>query len=285
MAGVTVAADLCFEVTTATGSRVRGSVRGEGSRLDLEVDQPGAFAGGGDVATIRALADGLAGLGVAVRVLHHGRHLVTLGDVVAPWWQRRATGSRHIRLGSLRGAWTSARSRAGRTEPVLPESGSAPPGTPWPPAPPFARRIRRPVGTTHDPARGGSPRLVLVKQDVWAGERQPVFWLRDGETTIGSAPSCDVVLPGLEPLHATVVHDVDDEYVLLSPTATSRVHGAKVTRAVLRTGSRVDLGRWQLAYHREEWADHGRPYGGRIGGELGHQRPQPPRDRVQRLGE
>jgi hypothetical protein len=204
--------------------------------------------------------------------------------VVAPWWQRRATGTRRIRLGSLRGAWTSARSRARRTEPVLPRPGTAPPGTLWPPFPTFARRVRRPVGPTHDPARGGSPRLVLVKQDVWGGERQPVFWLRDGETTIGSSPACDVVLRGLEPLHARVVHDDRDEYVLHSPTATTRVHGAPVRSAVLRTGTRVELGPWQLAYHREEWADHGRPYGGRIGGELGRQRPQPPREQVQRPG-
>lgn len=284
MSEVTVSADLCFEVSTPAGRVVRGSLHGTGNRLDLEVDDPGAFAGSGDVDAVRALADGLARIGVAVRVVHRGRHLVTLGAVSAPWWQRRATGTRHLRLGSLRGAWTSARSRAGRTEPVLPESGSAPPGTPWPPAPTFARRIRRPAGPTHDPARGGSPRLVLVKQDVWQGERQPVYWLRDGETTIGSAPTCDIVLPGLEPLHATVVHDEDDEYVLLSPTATTRVHGARTARAVLRTGTRLDVGRWQLAYHREEWADHGRPYGGRIGGELGHQRPQPPREQVQRPG-
>jgi hypothetical protein len=252
--------------------------------LDLAVDDPGAFAGSGDAAAVRALADLLAGSGVRVRVVHEGRRLVTLGDVTAPWWQRRGTGSRHIRLGSLRGAWTAARSRATRTEAVLPEAGLAPPGTPWPPAPTFARRVRRPVGPTHDPARGGSPRLVLAKQDAWAGERQPIFWLRDGDTTIGSASTCDIVLPGLDPLHATVRHDERDEYVLSSPTALTRVHGARVREQVLRTGARVDLGRWQLVYTREEWADHGRPYGGRIGGELGHQRPQPPREAVQRPG-
>lgn len=47
--------------------------------------------------------------------------------------------------------------------------------------------------------------------------------------------------------------------------------------AVLRTGSRVDLGRWTVTFYREEYADHGRPFGGRIGGELGHQRVQPQR--------
>ena len=32
-----------------------------------------------------------------------------------------------------------------------------------------------------------------------------------------------------------------------------------------------------MSFYREEYADHGRPYGGRIGGEIGHQRPQPAR--------
>jgi hypothetical protein len=55
-----------------------------------------------------------------------------------------------------------------------------------------------------------------------------------------------------------------------------RVHGAVVaTEALLRTGTRIDVGPWTLTYAREEYADHGRPYGGRLGGELGRQRPQP----------
>ena len=31
-----------------------------------------------------------------------------------------------------------------------------------------------------------------------------------------------------------------------------------------------------MVYAREEYADHGRPYGGRVGGEVGHQKAQPP---------
>ena len=109
--------------------------------------------------------------------------------------------------------------------------------------------------------------------------------MRSDVTTIGSDPGCHVVLEGLEPLHAQVLHDEDDELVLLRaegrPEAT-RVNGAPVDRALLRTAARVDLGRWTLTYFREEFADHGRPYGGRVGGELGHQRPQP--ERPQRRG-
>ena len=59
------------------------------------------------------------------------------------------------------------------------------------------------------------------------------------------------------------------------------MHGERVRRQILRTGSRVDLGEWTFTFSREEYADHGRPYGGRIGGELGHQRPQPATPRRQ----
>ena len=61
------------------------------------------------------------------------------------------------------------------------------------------------------------------------------------------------------------------------------MHGAVVLHeALLRTGARIELGPWTLLYAREEHADHGRPYGGRIGGELGHQRPQPRREEMLR---
>lgn len=43
---------------------------------------------------------------------------------------------------------------------------------------------------------------------------------------------------------------------------------------LLRTGSRLEMGRWTMSYFRSEEADHGRSHGGRIGGELGYQRPQ-----------
>ena len=43
----------------------------------------------------------------------------------------------------------------------------------------------------------------------------------------------------------------------------------------LRTGLVVRAGELSLAYVRDEYADHGRPYGGRQGGEFSRQRPQP----------
>ena len=273
---IVLAADLQFALERPGREPVRGSVRGTGNRLQVELDDPSALAGSGDAATLRGLAETLAAQDVVLRVVHRGEHLVSLGAVSAPWWQRRFTGTRRIRLGSLRGALTSARSRLRAGDPVLPDSGLTPPGTLWPILPTMVRRPRRRPTTTHDPARGGAPRLVLAKEAVSPGERTPIFWLHD-EMTIGSDPSNDVVLPGLEPRHARIVHDDADEWVVVAVAGVTRVHGAPVVRQILRTGARVELGGHRLAYVREEYADHGRPFGGRIGGELGHQVPQPPR--------
>ncbi len=272
----TVDADLTFALEREGRTSITGRLQGSDNRLTLEVSDPGAFAGAGDAAGITALAESFAERGIRVRVEHDGVHLVTLGAVRAPWWQRRATGSKRIRLGSLRGAWTSARSRVRDPEPLLPTAAMFPPATLWPIAPTFSPRARRQVTTTHDPGRGGSPRLVLEKASVWGGERQPVFWLEDG-VTIGSAPGSGIELPGLAALHARLVHDQDDEWVVEAVDGTTRVHGAQVDRQILRTGARVEVGEHVLAFRRDEHADHGRPYYGRVGGELGRQLPQPPR--------
>ena len=274
---VSVAADLRVELRGVDGQHVQGHLHGAGNRLTFEVSDPGVLAGNRDAPMIRAVARGLAERGIAVKVVADGVHLVTIGDVKAPWWQRRATGSRRIRVGSLRGAWTSLRNRVGDVPPVLPGPESLPPPTMLPLVPTFGPRRRRRPTTTHSHHGTGSPRLALEKQEFWPGEEQPVWWLDHETTTIGSDPTCDVVLKGLAELHATVHHDDSDEYVLQVQDGGARVHGAPVTRQVLRSGSRLELGDHVLSFYREEYADHGRPYGGRAGGEIGRQRPQPPR--------
>lgn len=271
-----ITADLDFSVQVGDRS-AHGSLRGDGSRLLLEVDDPAMFAGPDDAPAVRAAADALARRGLTLEVVSRGQRLITIGAVVTPWWQRRVTRSRHIRLGSARGAWTSAKARLDRRPSVMPESSLAPPTTLFPLAPTLHRRFRGPVLTTHDPARGGAARLVEVKP-AWDGTRPSVHWLEE-VTWIGSDPSCEIRLAGLAPRHARVVHDEEDEYVLLALDGSVRVHGAPVTRQVLRTGARLDLAGHTLLYRREEYADHGRPYGGRIGGELGRQRRQPRRSR------
>lgn len=281
-----VTADLDFTVDLPGRAPVRGSLRGTGGRLELRVSDPSAFAGRADSDSVRGIAAALAARGLVVSVVAGDATLLTLGATRTSWLQRRVTGSRHIAVGGPRGAWTGARGRLRPgAEAVLPDQTLAPPPTLTPLAPTFLRRPRGPVTTTHDPGGGGNPRLILApRSDPWPGDRQPVYRLGRSVTTIGSAAECDIRLPGLEPRHAEVRRDADDEYVLVRTGGRGddvRVNGEPVRQRILRTASRVQLGGWTLSFYREEYADHGRPYGGRIGGELGHQRPQPSRRRLQ----
>ncbi len=283
-----VTADLSFEVEVPGRTPLHGTITGTGRHLELRVDDPTAFGGRGDSGAVRGVAAALAARGLRVTVVAGDRPLLALGAVRSSWLQRRLTGSRHLRIGGARGAWTGLRARAhAPNEAILPDASLAPPATLTPLAPTFLRRPRRPVTTTHDPRGGGNPRLVLApRSDPWPGDEQPVFRLRDGVTTIGSAAECDIRLPGLLPVHAEVRHDGDDEFVVvhLGRGEPVRVNGEPVRQRILRTASRVEIGSWTMTFARDEHADHGRPYGGRIGGELGRQRPQPPRSALRTPG-
>lgn len=279
-----IAADLRFSVATDDGRTVDGRVHGDGRRLQLEMADPAAFAGFADASAVAGIADALAMRGLVLDVMEGPRRLLSLGAVHAPWWQRRITGSRRIRLAGWRALGAPSRARlrdlAGRVQGKESAGGLLPPATPLPLAPTFARRVRvRPTGT-NDPARGGQPRLVLVRDSYQPGERQPIYWLGEGSCRIGSGADCDIRLPGLRELHAEVIHDEKDEFVVLAHAPATYVHGApaiRAIRAILRTGARLQVGEWTLAFARAEYADHGRPFAGRVGGEIGHQRPQPAR--------
>ncbi len=270
-----ITADLHLDLAVDGEDVAHAHLTGDGPGLRMEVDDPAVFAGRRDTAVIGSLAELMAARGLVVDVVSGPTHLVSMGAVRSSWWQRRLTGSRRIRLGSWRGAVTAARARLRGATPVLPSAAMSPPTTPWPPVP-TAGRSRRAVGTTHDPERGGGARLVLSRQDTWDGERQPLFWLQD-VTSIGSDPACDIVLSGLEPRHAIVRHDSEDEYVVHVLAGSASVHGEPADGKLLRTGARLDLGEHHLVFYREEFADHGRPYGGRLGGEAGEQLRQPGR--------
>lgn len=273
-----LSADLDVEVVSPEGQRAVAHLGGRDGRLTLDVDNPGLFASAADAGAVARVAEELASRGVTVRVVHDGIHLVTLGAVSAPWWQRRATGSRRIKVASWRGVWTSLRSRAGAGHPVLPGAEAFPPPTMLPLMPTFSRAPRRKVTTTHTPFGAGCARLILKKEGMWEGERRPVYFLNRPTTTIGSGPDCDVVLPGLAALHAVVTHDDSEEYRLDTRGPETRLHGAVVQQSeILRSGARINIGPHLLSFFREEYADHGRPFGGREGGEFGHQRSQPSR--------
>ena len=127
--------------------------------------------------------------------------------------------------------------------------------------------------TTHAAWGAGAPRLVFNVGEDWDGSPAREFLLVADTTSIGSAETADLRLVGLEGEHARIVHDEDDEYVLqwLAPA------DADTERIILRTGAKVQLGSWSMFFSRDEGADHGRPFGGRLGGENAHQRPQPDR--------
>jgi hypothetical protein len=123
------------------------------------------------------------------------------------------------------------------------------------------------VTTTHDPAGGGSPRLEFAQGRTRSPQR--THHLPQGVTGVGSHPSNDLVLEGIAPFHAEIHRSDGDNYVLVNLGAPSsiRVHGRPVSAAELHTGARIEVGRHVLSFARAEFADHGRPNGGRQGGE------------------
>ena len=138
--------------------------------------------------------------------------------------------------------------------------------------------------STHAGYGEGNPRLVL-SHGGWAyeGEAQTFFPLDAELTTIGSGPDADIPLDGLAAVHAEIHHDDRDDYVLVlhgeggAPTVSS---GSSVDRPgpqALHSGASFRVGDWTLTFMRDEFADHGRPFGGREGGEGEVQPAQPPR--------
>lgn len=132
------------------------------------------------------------------------------------------------------------------------------------------------VTTTHDPHGGGHPRLVFWAEDDEQMVQGSPFALLPGVTVIGSGVDADLHLPGIDEHQGEVLRDAADEYVYihLGPHTPSRVDGRMVGEKTLHTGDRIQLGEWTLVFAREEFADHGRPYGGRQGGAGSHQRSQ-----------
>ncbi|MEV7632218.1 FHA domain-containing protein [Microbacterium sp. NPDC089318] len=132
--------------------------------------------------------------------------------------------------------------------------------------------------TTHAEWGAGDPHLRITSPE----EDRTVFALRDERVTIGSGADCSLVIPDADAVHATIIHDERDEYVLTLHGAgemnANPTPGERGDRSeILRTGARFTVAGWTLVFGREEYADHGRPFGGREGGELDDQPPQPVR--------
>jgi len=133
--------------------------------------------------------------------------------------------------------------------------------------------------TTHSEWGAGDPRLIVTGE----GSRSEVP-LKEDVTRIGSGAEADIRLDGLGALAGEIFHDPRDEYVFIphEPGETNaRLQPMEAAGGqdgeVLRSGARFTLGEWTFVYLRDEHADHGRPFGGREGGEGARQPEQPPR--------
>lgn len=274
-----VAADLTFSADVPDHGGIQGTLTAVDQRIEIRLRGRLRVNARRDARMLRGIASALHELGITVVVYINDTATVEIGRTRAAWWQRLLAGSNHVKVMSPRGLAHLAmqRTRSG------PSGGTGladlvPPPTLLPLAPTFAAD-HRPVTTTHDPRRGGNPRLVAVGgETVSTDGPEVVFPLRHDVTLIGSGEQCHIRLAGLEDVHAAVVHDERDEMVVhdRSGSGTTRVNGAiPGAGTVLRTGARITLGDAMLVYRRAEYADHGRPFGGRVGGEFGHQRRQP----------
>lgn len=272
--------DLNFSFTpidakNESGRTISGSVKAAGTHVEVRTDDSSLVSQltPADRRSAVKLADGLAARGLSVSIIGPEGPIVSLGAVKAPAFQRFLTRSPHIRLGSLKTAFSASRGKP--EEPGLPGLATVP-LTPWPPVPTFNRRIRRRVTTTHSAPGSGRPRLIVSRTDASGGSWQRTeFNLLPEQTTIGSDEGADLTLAGLDPTHAIITHTDMDEYVLkrIGAGGGSR-NAAPGEQVILRSGSRIEIGHWRLVFFREEYADHGRPFGGRQGGELAYQKPQ-----------
>lgn len=124
------------------------------------------------------------------------------------------------------------------------------------------------MSTTSDSAQRGDghPRLVFNVGEDWDGSPAREFPLVAEVTTIGSSPSAELQLAGLLPEHARIVHEDDDEYVLIGSEgvdveSASAPNDATSPRNVLRTGAKVQLGSWSMFFSRDELTEHGHTTG------------------------
>lgn len=272
--------DLTFSVTEidghgSAGTPMEGRVAADGQDIELVLSTTNAF--GSDPKSLLPVAEALGEhfdrSGLTLSVVGPDGELLRLGAVKAPLWQRVFTKSKHVRLGDRQALMKAGRTVGGGTaRPAV----VVPPSTPWPPAPTFNRLVRRKVTTTHSSRGAGRPRLVMSRSEGGESRGQVLeFNLVSDKVVIGSDESCDLRLAGLNAVHAEIYHDERDEFIIVrrGPGGGSQSM-ASGDQSILRTGTRIELGPWRLVYVREEYADHGRPFGGRQGGEYAYQRPQ-----------
>ncbi len=275
--------DLAFSVEQAGSGQgtVAGRITAEGTEILVALEGEDAIGSmeRPTIASLRAVGTTLAQQGLTVTVTDERVTIARLGALPSNPVRRILGGERVLAVGLGRALSALHGRRRGATESPL----GMPPATLWPLIPGLTKAPRPAPTRTHSTPGSGRPRLYfVVGSESWDGTPPREYNLGE-KTTIGSSPEADLRLDGLPPIAAVIHHDADDEYrleaenagggsALLDVTGNRRVSGR-----LLRTGARIELGKWRLAYFREEYADHGRPHGGRVGGEFAHQKPQPPR--------
>lgn len=269
----------------AAPDTMTGTITADGTEVTVYTSDPALMAQGRsmDLGQVRGIADELAKQGLTVALTGPSGLIAKIGAVDAPLLQRIVTKSPNITLGSASALapLLLGRSRAS----ARPIAVSLPPSTLFPLVPTLDRTRRSRVTTTHYTPGSGRPRLIfVVGSKNWDGTPPREFNLLPTTTTIGSAAEASLQLGGLKSFHAEIRHDENDEYVLyplgeMSGNVRDSDDGGyeRGRGQILRTGARIEMGPWRMAYFREEFADHGRPFGGRVGGELAVQKPQPPR--------
>lgn len=271
--------DMRFSVTQPGSSDnapgpVHGTIKASGNTITVTTDSLSILpsARSIDWPSLKHLARKLKHAGVTVDFVGPAGSIISLGNVKPSLFSRIGTNSSAIRVGRVGSAGTLLRRASG--SPEAPSLRVA--STPLPLLPTFLKKYRRKPTTTHYTHGGGHPRIIFVKDsDSWDGKAPKILNVMQEVIEIGSAPEAGLVLADLEPVHARIVHNELDEYVLVAvgPVGGSAGLGPG-GEYTLRSGARMELGPWRLVFYREEYADHGRPFGGRNGGELSFQKPQ-----------
>ncbi|WP_258068784.1 FHA domain-containing protein [Arthrobacter sp. N199823] len=249
---------------------VRGRIEASGREIHVHTDSAALFRLGSrrQLPALRVAAEALAQRGITVRISVPEGTIASIGAVEVSAIQKIITRSPHIKLGKA-STWATVVKAQG---PGRDSASLMPPSTPLPLSPTFQRRYRMRPTTTHYARGGGRPRLIFVRDSAtWDGLPPHEYNLTLETTVLGSGDEAHFKLPDLAAIHGKILHTDQDEYVFVPHGDVPKGSEARI----LRTGARIILGPWRLVFFREEYADHGRPFGGRTAGEFAHlQRPQ-----------
>lgn len=252
---------------------VNGRITAAGHEIHVHADSAALFRldSRRQLPALRNFAQSLAQRGIVISVSVPEGTIVSLGAVEVSALQRLLTHSPHIKAGKSN-TWAAML----KTQAAGVNSGAGqrllPPSTPLPMSPTFQRRYRMKATTTHYARGGGRPRLIFVRDsETWDGRPPKEYNLTAETTIIGSGKEANMQLPELADCAGRVVHNDSDEYMFVGHEESAQPGNEQI----LRTGARFMIGPWRFVFVREEYADHGRPFGGRTAGEFAkRQRPQ-----------